>query len=173
MSNCFFHFAFLCLLLLTAGCRMDFDYAGQSFAPRPEFAPVTFFNGRKEIPAEGFRIIGRGTLSVAPKTGDYESSGELREQARKHGADAVCIVEKTVRVNGFFPESQDEYIPPHDPKAKGIEVKLQDGPWAEEELKTRTIVSGTKNRPVQLIRFLFLKKSADLEKELKPKNQLL
>lgn len=173
MTNRFFHFALLCLLCLTAGCSMDFDYTGQSFAPRPESAPVTFFTGRQEIPEEEFRIIGRGILTVTPKTGDYDRMGELREQARKHGADGVCLLDTTEVISGVFPDIRDEYIPPHPPRAKAVGVSVKDSPWDEESIKPRDIVSGTKKHSVLKIRFLFLKKAEEIEKELSVKNPLL
>ena len=174
MKNCIFCWLTFGFLLLISGCSMDFDYTGQSFAPRAEFAPVTFFQGRQQIPAEGYRIIGRGVLTVAPKVGDCDTMGELREQARKHGADAVCIVDTLIKRTGVLPENQDEFIPPYSPLASSIEVNSKNSTWDAESLEGTKQLSGvTKKRSKRLIRFLFLKKSADLEKELKPKNPLL
>ena len=152
---------------------MDFDYTGQSFASRPGFAPVLFFNGRKEIPAEGYRIIGRGVLTVAPKTGDHDRMGELREQARKHGADAVCIVDSMVKKTGILPENQDDFIPPHSPLSQRIPLQAANSSRKGKSANTGVEAVGPKKRSVKMIRVLFLKKTADLEKELKQKNPLL
>ena len=110
-SDLFKIIAALILLVFFAGC-MNFDYVGQSFAPKSESAVVNIFNGREKIPADQYRIIGRGTLTGPLSTDEYDRMAELRAVARKHGADAVCIVSATTKAVGYYPQSNGAFAPP-------------------------------------------------------------
>jgi hypothetical protein len=169
MTNRFFCFPVLCFLLFFGGGCVRFDYAGQRFAPRAESAPVVFFNGQANFPAQEFRIIGRGVLTVSAKSADYDNMGELRERARKYGADGVCIVDNQLVGSRIFPAPEDEFVSPY--KANGVPVK--NNTWDPKLLKGNSHIGRSKQMPDRAIRVLFLKKAVDLEKELQQKNPLL
>ena len=106
-----FVFFFLFLLLCCAGC-MSFDYVGQKFDPRPDSSPVVFFKGRKEIPPDTYRIIGRGILTGSSRIDSFDRTQKMRTVARERGADAVCIVAARMVPVGFYPRSDGEFEEP-------------------------------------------------------------
>lgn len=80
------------LLLGAAGC-VDVNYVGQTFPALPEDRSVTFFTQDMTVPRNEYRTIGRATLTAPGSTDSEELKEALIETARKHGADAVQVVE--------------------------------------------------------------------------------
>jgi hypothetical protein len=168
MTNCFFHFLILFFLLLAGGC-VKFDYTGQRFTPRAESAPVAFLDSQADFTAQGFRIIGRGILTVPGKTASYDSMGELRERAREYGAEAVCIVDSQIAGERVFSAPEDEFVSPYKAQA----VKVENSSWDAKFFGSSPQLGTVKGTPEKVIRVLFLKKTVNLEKELQQKNPLL
>ena len=174
MTSSFFKTVpFLFLLTLFAGC-MSFDYVGQSFAPKAESAAVTIFNGRTQIPADEFRIIGRGTLTGANSNDEYDRLAALREEARKHGADAVCIVDTAVKAVGYFPRSEGAFAPPLSASVNVDNLNSRGETWETDSFgQVSTLNTREKVRYNFEIKCLFLKKSGDFNKEMKERTPFL
>ena len=157
-------------LVLMAGC-MNFDYVGQSFAPLSESVPVAFFEGREAIPKETYRIIGRGVLSGPETVDGYDRKAELRLQARKHGADAVCIVSTVKKQVGVFPTVSDDFSEPLSPSANRGNIGPSGTPW---ETTSFGETPGLKSQEEKRFEFetnvSFLKKTASFDAEMKKRS---
>lgn len=156
------------LLLFFCGC-MSFDYVGQSFRERPEGSVVELFESRKLIPADKFRIIGRGVLAGPDDIDKYDRVVKLKTEARKHGADAVCIVSETKKLAGLYPRSQGEFASPMSPGANKINLDEHGNTWSNDSFDEKEVkLAGEKKfRKEFEIKVLFLKKIADFEAEMK------
>ena len=164
---------FLAGALLLAGC-MSFDYVGQSFAPRTESSPVNIFTGRETLPADRYRIIGRGVLSGPNSVDEYDRLAELRSEARKHGADAVCIVGTQVKAAGLYPRSTGFFAPPLAASDNVDNLSTQNNAWETDSFgQIQTLNSKEKVRYTFETKVLFLKKSADFNKEMKSRPSFL
>lgn len=174
MKTLFFKTAFpLVLLLLLAGC-MSFDYVGQSFAPKSDSAVVTVFKGRAQIPADTYRIIGRGTLTGPASEDDYDRLAALREEARKHGADAICIVESSVKAAGYYPRSDGAFAPPLSARVNADNLNSRGEAWEIDSFgKVQTLNSKEKVRYTFETKCIFLKKSSDFNEEMKERTPFL
>ena len=164
---------FQAAVLLFSGC-MSFDYVGQSFTPRSESAPVSFFQGRDRIPADQYRIIGRGCLRGPQDTDLYDRNVKLREEAREKGADAVCIVSTEVKAAGIYPQAAGEFPGPLAAGSNVDNLSPANTPWEVDSYgEMRTLKSKEKVRYVFETKVLFLKKTADFDAEMKKRPALL
>ena len=150
------------------GC-MSFDYVGQHFTARPESAAVAIFNGRSEIPADSYRIIGRGTLRGPVKIDSYDRIVKLKEKARSCGADALCIVAETQREVGLYPRSDGEFASPLSVSSNKINLDDKGVPWSNDSFDERPVtMAGEQKARIEFeMKVLFLKKRSDLDSELK------
>ncbi|MBO5791904.1 MAG: hypothetical protein J6S54_05455 [Lentisphaeria bacterium] len=167
--------AVMCLagVLLFAGC-MSFDYVGQSFAPRTESSPVSVFKGRDTLPPDRYRIIGRGVLSGPNSVDEYDRMAELRSEARKHGADAVCIVGTQVKAAGLYPRVSGTFAPPLAASENVDNLSTQNNAWETDSFgQVRVLKGEEKVRYTFETKVLFLKKSADFDKEMKSRPSFL
>ncbi|MBR7137932.1 MAG: hypothetical protein IKD44_00145 [Lentisphaeria bacterium] len=166
------------LLLLTgvlflAGC-MSFDYVGQSFVPLSDSVPVNIFQNREEIPADQYRIIGRGILAGPGSTDMYDRMAELRSEARKHGADAVCIVSTTGKAVGLYPASSGAFAPPLAASDNVDNLSTQNNAWEADSFgQVQTLNKKERVRYNFETKVIFLKKKADFDKEMKPRSSFL
>ena len=157
-------------LVLMAGC-MSFDYVGQSFAPLSESVPVAFFEDRAAIPKDTYRIIGRGILSGPETVDGYDRKAELRLQARKHGADAVCIVSTVRKQVGVFPTVSDEFSAPLSPSANRGSIGPSGTPWETTSFgETPALKSQEEKRFEFETKVIFLKKTASFDAEMKKRS---
>ena len=160
------------VLGLMAGC-MNFDYVGQSFAPHSGAVPVTFFEDRAAIPKETYRIIGRGVLSGPGSVDGYDRMSELRRQARKHGADAVCVVSTVRKQVGFFPTVSDDFSEPLSPSANRGNISPSGTPWETTSFGEKPTL---KNQEAKRFEFetkvIFLKKISAFEAEMKSRSPM-
>lgn len=172
-SDLFKIIAALILLVFFAGC-MNFDYVGQSFAPKSESAVVNIFNGREKIPADQYRIIGRGTLTGPLSTDEYDRMAELRAVARKHGADAVCIVSATTKAVGYYPQSKGAFAPPISASANADNLNTRGEAWEMDSFgQIQTLNGKEKVRYDFVINTLLLKKISDFNTEMKERPSFL
>ena len=166
--------AFLFLLLCCAGC-MSFDYVGQTFDPRPDAAPVTVFRGRRTIPPDTYRIIGRGILTGSSRIDGYDRIQKMRTAARERGADAVCIVaSRNVQV-GFYPRFEGEFAEPSTIKANrdgtnAVGEPLQTDSFGEKSVEVRR---ENRDRYDFEIKVLLLKKREDFDEAMKTRKGFL
>lgn len=158
-------------LLFLVGC-MSFDYVGQSFAPKGESAPVNIIYGRNRIPAEKYRIIGRGILKSPGTMDHYDSEVRLRNEARARGADAVCVISTVTRSrSGFSDQEQGAFAPPaagrKDPQ------RSRNTPWDPKSSGT-TLTQNSQNPRVTVEKkVIFLKKTSDFNAEMKDRSSFL
>jgi len=164
---------FLFLLLCCAGC-MSFDYVGQSFDPRPDSAPVTFFEGRESVPPDAYRIIGRGTLTGPDRTHGYDRAEKMRDIARARGADAVCIIGTRIFPVGLYPRADGEFAGPAT-AAAGDETDDIGEEWQTDSFGEKNISSRGENRVRYNFetRLLLLKKREDFDKAMKTRKGFL
>ncbi len=77
---------------LIAGC-INTHYVGRSYPPTPESEIIAFYNRKQPLPENRYQPIGRA-VTVAPDSyNSAEIKQEILSQARKHGADAVKVVD--------------------------------------------------------------------------------
>ena len=172
-SGLFKIIAALILAVFFAGC-MNFDYVGQSFAPKSESAVVNIFNGREKIPADHYRIIGRGTLTGPLSTDEYDRMAELRAAARKHGADAVCIVSAATKAVGHYPRSTGAFAPPISASANTDNLNTRGEAWQMDSFgQVQTLTGREKVRYDFVLRILLLKDTADFNAEMKERTPIL
>jgi hypothetical protein len=165
--------AALLLLVFLAGC-MNFDYVGQSFAPKSESAVVNIFNGREKLPADKYRIIGRGTLTGPLSTDEYDRLAELRSLARKHGADAVCILSAGTKAVGYYPQSKGAFAPPLSSSANVDNLNSRGEAWQMDSFgQVQTLTGREKVRYDFVLRILLLKDTADFNAEMKERTPIL
>lgn len=157
---------FLLILLTLSGC-MSFNYVGQKFSPLPQSEIVTVFEGRAKIPADKFRIIGRGTLTGPWETDRYDRMAELRAQARKYGADALCIVENKRVEAGFYPQDNGTFAPPLSAQANKDNLSNRGTAWENDSFgQIHTLREEKKRRYEFEIKVLFLKNQAAFDREM-------
>lgn len=170
-----FFSVFLFLLLCCAGC-MSFDYVGQTFDPRPDSSPVTFFEERGKIPPDAYRIIGRGTLTGPARYDSYDRRQKMCSLARERGADAVCLVSsRTVQV-GFYPRPRGEFAGPSAINANRSGTDDIGEPLGTDSFGENDDVSGSRGKRARHdfeIRLLLLKKRADFDEAMKTRKGFL
>lgn len=166
--------AFLFLLLCCAGC-MSFDYVGQSFDPRPDSSPVTFFEGRDEIPPDAYRIIGRGTLTGSDRIHGFDRADKMRAIARERGADAVCIISTRVFPVGLYPRADGEFAGPSTTSGGKDDTDALGEAWETDSFGEKRVSSSGESRVRYNFetRLLLLKKRDDFEKALKTRKGFL
>lgn len=154
-------------LFLLAGC-MSFDYVGQSFAPLNDSAPVNLYKERSQIPADQYRIIGRAVLSGPNTTDLYDREAKLRQEARAHGADAVCITGSRVIAAGLYPSSSGAFAPPLSASGNADNLDSAGRAWESDSFgKVQTLNSRKKVRYTFETKVIFLKKTGDFNREMK------
>ena len=79
-------------LLLMYGC-MSVDYVGQSFPALTEKDSVKLYWSTAQVPEDTYQVIGRVMIDAPDGTTQSDVADELIELARKHGAEAVNILE--------------------------------------------------------------------------------
>ena len=79
-------------LLLMCGC-MSVEYVGQSFPALAENEPVKLYWPNAQVPEDTYRVIGRVFIEAPDGTTQSDVGEELTVLARKHGAEAVNILE--------------------------------------------------------------------------------
>ncbi len=94
-------------LILSTGCG-HLEYVGRHFDEHPEGAPIVFTWEKSEIDPAQYMIIGHGILTVSAHTDRYGIEDELVEEARKRGADAVCVVNSRRVEAGLYDLDEDE-----------------------------------------------------------------
>lgn len=163
----------LTAVLFLSGC-MSFDYVGQSFAPRSESAPVTILQGRDAIPADAYRIIGRGVLTGPADTDLYDRDARLRNEARDRGADAVCVVSNIVKAVGVYPQTGDEFSAPLAASSNVDNLSRSNTPWETDSFgEMRTFENNERKRYIFETKVIFLKKTADFNAEMKKRPSFL
>ena len=164
---------FLLIAFCAAGC-LKFDYTGQSFEPLSESAPVAVFNDRGAVPAGTYRIIGRGVLSGSNEIDTYDRMSELRSQARKHGADAICLGGTVNKAAGVFPAGSDNFGEPLAASSNRGNLDPTGKTWA---MNTFGEMAPLKNQEEVRYEFetkvLFLKKIDKFDEEMKKRPPLL
>ena len=92
-------------LLLMYGC-MSVDYVGQSFPALAENETVKIYSQTAPMPDGEFQAIGRVLIEAPDGTTQGDVYEELTSLARKHGADAVNILDyKRVRIGTVAAEA--------------------------------------------------------------------
>ena len=93
-------------LSLVYGC-MSVEYVGQSFPELPESEPIKIYSAAAPLTSDDYRVIGRVTIQAPDGTTQGDVWEELTELARKHGAEAVNILDfKRVRIGSYAVESE-------------------------------------------------------------------
>ena len=164
----------LTVLLCCGGC-MSFDYVGQKFDPKPDSAPVTFFEGRENIPPDTYRIIGRGVLSGSAKCDDYDRKSEMRAVARKYGADAVCVIDSRIFPVGLYPRANGEFAPPASATADVDDLDFKGEPWQTDSFGEVEVPSNgeVRTRNNFEVRVLLLKNNRDFEEAMNTRKGFL
>lgn len=164
---------FLLVAFAAAGC-LKFDYTGQSFEPLSDSSPVAVFKDKAAVPAGDYRIIGRGVLSGSNEIDSYDRMAELRAQARKHGADAICLLGTRNKLVGVFPAGGDNFGEPLSAISNRGNVDPSGKTWA---MSSFGVMAPLKNQEEQRYEFemqvLFLKKSTKFDAEMKKRPALL
>lgn len=174
MISVFLKHALLFLLLLAAAGCMNFDYVGQTFDGKGDSAVVNIIKGRQNIPADQYRIIGRGVLTGPVSTDDYDRLAELRSQARRHGADAVCIVKESVKAVGYYPRSDGAFAPPLSAKSNMDNLNSRGEAWETDSFGQVTTFKGRERVRYEFeIQGIFLKKKKDVDAEMKTRTPFL
>ena len=156
------------LLTIATGCS-QLEYVGRNFDKLPEEAPIIFTWERSEIDPAQYMIVGHAILTVSGGEDRYGIEDELTEAARKHGADAVCVV-NTQRVDkGLYDLDEDELffaqgvksdsalmkpvdVPPEEDKKWGPRTKLQGEYHGRKLIKVRAVFWKNRKEAEPLIR---------------------
>ena len=163
----------LMLVLCLSGC-MNFKYVGQSFAPKSDSFPVNFIKGKEKVSSDQYRIIGRGILTGPNSTDEYDRMAELRSEARKHGADAVCIVGESVNAAGIYPRSKGSFAPPLSSGSNRDNLNPEGEAWETDSFgKEQSLNAAEKVRFTFETKVIFLKKTADFNKEMESRSSFL
>ncbi|MCQ2353448.1 MAG: hypothetical protein MJ033_08255 [Victivallaceae bacterium] len=156
------------LLTIATGCS-QLEYVGRNFDELPEEAPILFTWERSEIDPAQYMIVGHAILTVSGRNDRYGIEDELTEAARKHGADAVCVV-NTRRVEaGLYDLDEDELffaqgvksdsalmkpvdMPPEEDKKWGTHAKLQGEYHGRKLIKVRAVFWKNRKEAEPLLR---------------------
>ena len=169
-SVCQFVFCSIALLFL-CGC-MSFEYTGREFAPlKDERFPVLYKN-RKQLPEGKYIIIGRAVITASPRTEIEDIQEKFLEEAALRGADAVCISSEKVVYRGIY-ESGDDMAPsdrqinPYNltPDGAPIQISLNG--------RNASLPAESRGAPQLVVRALFLKDKAAVEKSLEQRKKQL
>lgn len=163
------HFGLATLLLAMATGCSNLEYVGKNFDELPEEAPVIFTWERSEIDPAQYMIVGHAILTVSGGNDRYGIEDELTEAARKHGADAVCVV-NTRRVEaGLYDLDEDELffaqgiksdsalmktvpVPPEEDEKWGTHAKLQGEYHGRKLIKVRAVFWKNRKEAEPLLR---------------------
>lgn len=170
----FIRFAlYLFLPVILAGC-MSFDYVGQRFPAGSESKAINVFKDRAEIPADKYRIIGRGVLTGPNSTDGYDRMAELRRQAREHGADALCVVKTTVKAVGTYPRTSGTFAPPLSVSSNRDNLDPQGQAWQTDSFgQVRTVKGEEKSRYEFRTEVIFFKETTGFDAEMKKRTPFL
>ena len=175
MWKCFLRFGAAAALLGCLGC-VDFDYVGQSFPATPEDMPIAYYTERSDVPVGKYAIVGKATLTApAEKMDSYELREYLVDQARAHGAEAVCLVEmKNIKV-GLMPAGEGGgYNGPSNNQTNPDNVNAEGTPLATDSFGNQVTVQGeTQYRWEVEVKALFFKDKAVVEKIMAERREKL
>ena len=154
-----------------SGC-MSFDYVGQSFAETPDSVPVEVFRNRSELPPGRYKVIGRGVLTAPDGVDSYDIDEKLIEEAREHGADAVCIVGVEAIQAGTFRTQDNPFIGPSSASSNPANL-TPDGAPIQVNTYGGVTEMGEEHHRIELqIRVLMLKNRNTLEKILAERDEV-
>ena len=164
---------YLLLPVIFAGC-MSFDYVGQRFPAGSESKVVNVFKDRAEVPADKYRIIGRGVLTGPNSVDEYDRMAELRRQAREYGADALCVVKTTVKAVGVYPRTSGTFAPPLSVSSNRDNLDPAGQAWQSDSFgQVRTVKGEEKARFEFRTEVIFFKENAGFEAEMKKRTPFL
>lgn len=81
-----------CVFALLPAC-VNIQYDGTSAEPLPESEPVGLYFSADQIPVKTYDVLGEATATAGEAYSATEVETKLRSFARKHGANAVLIVD--------------------------------------------------------------------------------
>lgn len=81
-----------CVFALLPAC-VNIQYDGTSAEPLPESVPVGLYFSADQIPVKTYDVLGEATATAGEAYSATEVETKLRSFARKHGANAVLIVD--------------------------------------------------------------------------------
>ena len=81
-----------CVFALLPAC-VNIQYDGTSAEPLPESEPVGLYFSADQIPVKTYDVLGEATATAGEAYSATEVETKLRLFARKHGANAVLIVD--------------------------------------------------------------------------------
>ena len=81
-----------CVFALLPAC-VNIQYDGTSAEPLPESEPVGLYFSADQIPVKTYDVLGEATGTAGEAYSATEVETKLRSFARKHGANAVLIVD--------------------------------------------------------------------------------
>lgn len=81
-----------CVFALLPAC-VNIQYDGISAEPLPESEPVGLYFSADQIPMKTYDVLGEATATAGEAYSATEVETKLRSFARKHGANAVLIVD--------------------------------------------------------------------------------
>lgn len=87
-------------LLLTLSACVNIQYDGVSESPVPDTEKIELYFSGEQIPVKNYRVLGEATATAGTTFTATEVESELRSFARKHGANAVLIVDVKRTVAG-------------------------------------------------------------------------
>ena len=87
-------------LLLTLSACVNIQYDGVSESPVPDTEQIELYFSGEQIPVKNYRVLGEATATAGTTFTATEVESELRSFARKHGANAVLIVDVKRTVAG-------------------------------------------------------------------------
>ena len=127
--------------------------------------PIAYYTERSDVPVGKYTIIGKATLTApADKMDSYELREYLVDQARAHGAEAVCLVEmKNIKV-GLMPAGEGSGDGPSNSQTNPDNVNAAGAPLATDSFGNQvTVQSETRYRWEVEVKALFFKDKAAVE----------
>lgn len=79
--------------LLSLSACINIQYDGVSEAPVPDAEKIELYFSGEQIPVKDYRVLGEATATAGSTFTAADVESKLRSFARKHGANAVLIVD--------------------------------------------------------------------------------
>lgn len=166
-------------LLFLCGC-VNFEYTGREFAPLKQGIVPAWYQSKKQLPSGRYTVIGRAVIESGLKADMEDLQERLLEEAASRGADAVCLVSAETVYKGLYADDayytgpSSNWTMPFNLTPDGAPIQTNLEGERVTQNADRTTFAGERGAAKRLIvKVLFLKDKAELEKFLSKRKEYL
>jgi len=133
-------------IILLCGCTTSFDYVGRSFPEKSADAPIAYFTKASQIPANKYKLMGRGLLTAPDEFDKYDIKEALVAEARKRGASAVLLVSRKKFLAAWCAAGDTAFAGPNPYKTNPYNLSPDGTPQETDSFGNRVNVGGINRR---------------------------